>query len=135
MNPIPSVQAILMCEKIIQEAETKKQSLISIFTAIHAPSLPVHMSMGLYARLTDGEGTYEFKIDIVHLSDDRKVASATLPGLESKDRLAPMEVVVHIPHIQFDSAGKYEFQLSADGVFLGHASVDVFVGDQSDARG
>jgi len=130
MNPIPSVQAMLICEKIIEEAETRKKSLINIFSGIKSTGLPSVLSMGLYARLTDGEGSYQFRFDIIHLPSDEKIASATLPALPVTDRLAPMEVVVVIPQIKFEKIGKYEFQMYADDVFLGHVSVDVVLGGQ-----
>ena len=127
MNPIPSVQAMLVCEKIIEEAGSGKKSLINLFTEVRSNGLPVSMAMALYVRLTDGEGMYVFKVDIVHLQTDKKIASATLPGIESTDRLRPMEVVILIPRIDFGEAGKYEFQIYANDVFLGHSSVDVGV--------
>lgn len=127
MNPVPSLQAMLICEKVIEEARSGKKSLINIFTGIVAHGLPVPVSMALYVRLTDGEGTYVFRVDAVHLPSDKKVASATLPGLESTDRLKPMEVVIEIPRIDFAESGKYEFQFYGNEVFLGHASVDIVV--------
>jgi hypothetical protein len=89
------------------------------------------MAMGLYVRLTDGEGLYVYRVEVVHLQTDKKVATATLPGLESTDRLKPMEVVIHIPRIDFAEAGKYEFQIYANDVFLGHTSVDVLIEGES----
>jgi hypothetical protein len=134
VNPVPSVQAILLCEKIIDEAGTGKKSLIAIFTGINTSIVPAQMSMGIYSRLTDGEGVYNFKIDLVHLPTDKKVASAILPPLEVKDRLQPMEVVIQIPHVIFSEFGRYEFQLFSDEVFLGHTSLDVTqIGDQPNA--
>ena len=134
MNPVPSVQAILLCEKIIDEAGTGKKSLIGIFTGINAPGVPVQMAMGIYARMTDGEGNYNFRVDLVHLPTDKKVASAALPPLAVKDRLGPVEVVIQIPQIVFQEFGKNEFQLFGDDVFLGHTSVDVIqIGGQPDA--
>jgi hypothetical protein len=126
-NPVPSVQAILLCEKIIEEAGTGKKSLIGIFTGISTVGFPCQMAMAIYARLTDGEGVYHFRFDLVHLPTDKKVASATLPPLQSADRLSPMEVVVQIPAIQFAEPGKYEFQMYANDVFLGHASADLIL--------
>lgn len=124
-NPVPSVQAILLCEKIIEEAVTGKKSLVNIFTGINSLGLPVIMSMGLYARMIDGEGNYEFKIDLVHLPTDRKIGTIVMPSIHATDRLRAMEVVIHIPRIEFPEFGKYEFQLFGDNVFLGHVSIDV----------
>jgi hypothetical protein len=136
MNPLPSVVAMLTCEKIIEEAGTGKKSLISIFTGVHhAGGFPFSLSMALYVRLTDGEGQYVFRVDILHLQSDKKIGSATLsPGIEPMDRLAVMEVSIHIPRIDFPEPGKYEFQFYANDVFLGHASVEVTGGgEKSDA--
>ncbi len=126
MNPVPSVQAILTCEKIIEEAHTGKKTLVNIFTAVNSPGVPVALSMGLYARATDAEGTYEFRLDLVHLPSDKVVSSVTMsPPVQSTDRLTPMEIVIHIPQIVLPEFGKYEFQLYANAVFLAHVSVDI----------
>jgi hypothetical protein len=130
MNLIPSVQAMLLCEKTIREETTTKISLINLFTTILTDVLPVINSMGLYARLIDGEGIYRFRFDLVHLPSDDKIASATTPEFPVTDRLLPMELVVQIPGIKFDRAGKYEIQMYADDVFLGHTSVDVVLRGQ-----
>ncbi len=90
--------------------------------------------MGLYTRMSDGEGTYVFRIDVVHLPSDKKIGTAVLPGVESKDRLTPMEVVVHMNQVVFEEVGRYEFQIYANDVFVGHVSVDIVqIGDQSNA--
>jgi hypothetical protein len=128
MNPVPSVQAILLCEKIIEEAGTSKKSLIGIFLGIKAPSVPVGMSMGIYARMTDAEGQYRFRIDLVHLPSDDRVASVVFPPFTSHGRLETTEIVVHVPKIDFPRFGKYEFQLYCDDVFIGHTSLDVVQG-------
>jgi hypothetical protein len=124
MDPIPSVQAILICEKIIEEARTRTKSLINIFNRINTLNVPIGIKLALYARLTDAEGAYEFRINVVQLSDDRKIAQIVSRPLQIADRLLSFELAIQFPMpIQFEAFGKYEFQLYANDVFLGHTTI------------
>lgn len=124
MDPIPSVQAILLCEKIIEEVETHNKSLISIFNRVNSIGIPVAVRLALYARLTDAEGTYVFKIDVVRLADDKKIAQIISAPLEIADRLRSFELAIQFPvPIQFEAFAKHEFQLYANDVFLGHTAI------------
>jgi len=60
MPPVPSVLAVLVCDSVILESQTGKQSIIGIFDNIHAAQAPFSQRVGFYARLTDAEGEYKF---------------------------------------------------------------------------
>jgi len=67
MESIPSLLSFLICDMIIIEAGTKKKTLVGVFDAVNAQRVLTPVRVGLYARLTDMEGTYAFKIHVVHL--------------------------------------------------------------------
>ena len=127
MPPVPSLQALIICEKIIEEARTKNRSLINIFTRVLSPQVPVQIaSLALYARLTDAEGEYVFRVDVVALSDDKRIAQIVSRPVSLVDRLRGMEIALPFPReMVFQVYGKYEFQLYANDVFLGHASINI----------
>lgn len=111
----PSVQALLVCDTVIEDSMTRKKSLIGLFTHLQAPAFPFqHPHLGLYFCLTDAQGTYQFDIDLVYLNTDQLVAKASLPGVEIADRLQISDFGINIPALVFPAPGRYEFRLSVD---------------------
>jgi hypothetical protein len=126
MNNIPSALAILLCDWIIIEHGTGKKTLVGLFDNLNAASFPVVRPMGFYARLTDLEGHYHFTLRIVRLDRDKEELMA---GAEfehkADDPLAILEVALNLPAVPFTATGRYEFQLSTDGVYRGRATLNV----------
>jgi hypothetical protein len=125
MQPIPSVVAILVCDRIIVEEGTAKKSVIGIFTRVNAPRLPFAWPLGFYAKMTDGEGEYKFRVAVVCANDNRPVAGLDLTPVNISDRLHSVELALNLPPVPFERAGRYEFQLYGNDVFLGHVTLDV----------
>ena len=95
----PSVQAFLVCDQVIEDSVTKKNSLIGLFTSLQAVSFPFrHSQMGLYFCLTDAAGTYHFDIDLICLNNEQLVCRATLPNIAIVDRLQISDFGLNIPH-------------------------------------
>lgn len=112
----PYPLAILLCERVIVDAETQQKTLIGIFDRVLCPSLPAVKPMALYAKLTDAEGEYRFTIDLVHLPTDRKLASTELVGTVT-NRLDSTEIVMQVT-AAMDQHGLYEFRLYANGAYV-----------------
>ena len=81
--------------------------------------------MGFYARLIDAEGKYKFRVEIVRLNDNQAIGRIETIELEITDRLAPVDLAMNLPPVPFDQLGRYEFQLYANEVYVGHISLDV----------
>jgi hypothetical protein len=124
MEPVPSVIAILLCDRIIEEVGTHKKSLVGIFDRITVPA-PVQMPLAFYARLTDAEGKYKFRVNVMSLSDENLVMQGETSEGEIKSRLDVTEVGMTFPPVPFPTPGRYEFQLYGNDVYLGHATVHV----------
>ncbi len=124
-QPVPSVLAILLCDRIITEAGTNKKTLVGVFRTLRAAKIPISRQMGFYARLTDAEGKYKFRVEIVRLNDNQAIGRIETGELESTDRLAPVELAMNLPPVPFNQPGRYEFQLYGNEVYLGHISLDV----------
>ena len=124
MNNIPSVLAVLLCDVIIVEQGTGKKSLIGLFETLNVSSFPAVQKVGLFARLTDMEGHYHFAVRIVRLDGDKEelMAGAELE-YKADDRLAILDIALNLPPVPFIGAGRYEFQLFADGIYIGRAAL------------
>jgi hypothetical protein len=126
MTPVPSVLAILVCDSVILDSLSRKQSVVGIFDNIHSIKVPCYQPVGFYARMTDAEGEYKFTIRILHLGEEEKI----IGGLETerviaKDRLGSLNLVLNLPPVPFPEFGRYEFQLFANDVFIGRAVINV----------
>jgi hypothetical protein len=112
----PSVQALLVCDQVIEDSLTKKKSLIGLFTHLQAVAFPFqHQQMGLYFCLTDAEGTYHFDIDLIYLNTEQLVCRAALPNIVIGDRLQISDFGFNIPALIFPAPGRYEFRLRMEG--------------------
>ena len=121
----PALNAMLICDNTIREEGTGKVSLIGIFEAIFAAQFPVrHGLLCVYAKVTDAEGDYEIKLELVRLDDE-----LTMGGGQARvtlaDRMAPAEFVFQLPNLGFERPGRYEFRLFANGRWVGSKSFGV----------
>lgn len=111
----PSIQALLVCDTVIEDTMTRKKSLIGLFTHLQAFTFPFqHPQLGVYFCLTDAQGTYQFDIDLVYLNTDQLIAKASLPGVDIADRLEISDFGINIPALMFPAPGRYEFRLSVN---------------------
>jgi hypothetical protein len=126
MNTIPSVLAILLCDVIIIDQETKKTTLVGLFENLNVGAFPTMQKVGLFARLTDMEGPYKFMLRIVRLDGDKEelMAGAEFEH-QANDRLANLNVALNLPGVPFTAPGRHEFQLFADGIYIGRAALAV----------
>jgi len=125
MEAIPSVIAILICDRIIIEQASNKKSLIGVFDQLRTPQAPVVMPFAIYARLTDAEGDYAFKAEIVYANENKPIGRIETERLHVTDRLSFVELALTIPPVPFPSFGRYELQLYGNEVYLGHVTIDV----------
>ena len=126
MPPVPSILAILVCDSVIVDSQTRKQSVVGIFDNIHAAQAPFSQQLGFYARLTDAEGEYKFTLRVVHLGDEEQIVA----GLETetvtvRERLEVFNLALNLPPVKFPMFGQYEFQLLANEVYIGRALISV----------
>ncbi len=117
-SPVPTVLAMLLCDQVIVDEQTKKKSLIGVFADVNAIQFPTTLNCAVYAKLADAEGRYKFKIRIVNLKEDTLVTE--ISGLEANvlDRLQPAELAMNLLGFPIVEPGKYEFQLYANDVYL-----------------
>ena len=126
MPSIPSVLAILTCDQVIVDAVTKKKTLVGIFDRLRSSRFPMQQRIGFYARLTDMEGDYTFTIRVINLTNSEQlIGQMESAQIKATDRLATMEIALNLPPLLFQQPGQYEFQLYANGDFIGRSLVRV----------
>jgi hypothetical protein len=70
--PKPDVLAMLVCDQIITDRLTGKQSLIGMFSRIHAMGFPAtHPQLCVFVALTDGHGKTDLSIRVVDSNEAR----------------------------------------------------------------
>jgi hypothetical protein len=124
-NSLPVFKAMLICDQAIREEGTGKTSLIGIFENIHARSFPArHSSLAVYAMMTDAQGDYTIRLDLVRLDDLMTIGRGQGP-MTFEDRRKTTEITFTLTGLQFDGPGTYEFRLYADDRLVGHKAFRV----------
>ena len=117
-RPHPSLNAMLLCDLTIREHGSGKISLIGVFENISAARFPVvHRALSVYAKLTDAEGDYTIRLELVRLEDSHVVAQGTLKATFA-DRMTPGELIFNLENLGLEKPGRYEFRLYADERFV-----------------
>jgi len=124
--PHPALIAMLLCDKAIREAGTNKVTLVGIFDRIFSPGFPFDWVKGVavYARLTDAQGIYNMRIELVRMEDEQAVGRGEFQ-VTVEGRMRAHEITMEFGHLRFERPGKYEFRLFANNRYLGGASLDV----------
>lgn len=123
---VPSLLALLVCDTVIIDSETRKPTLVGLFRDILSHSVPFVQKLAFFARLTDMEGDYSFTIVVVRLTADgeQKIAEGGLLPIKVTDRLVVTDVLLNLPPTVFPDYGMYEFQLFFNGSYLGRATLN-----------
>jgi Family of unknown function (DUF6941) len=130
--PIPTVLAMLLCDLVITDAESKKKTLVGVFERMYTPETPFIYPRGfsIYARLSDAEGHYTFKVETLYLEDDKIVQTSSIHEFNAPERLGVVEIVMVLPVMGFEKLGTYEFQLYANEVYIGRTTLKVMTPPQ-----
>lgn len=132
-GPLPFLVAMLVADLAIREEKTKKVSLVGIFEGISASAFPaVHHSLAIYAKVTDAEGSYDFRLQLIHLDKAQLIAETADLKAQATSRLATGEILVTMLGIEFPEPGLYEFRLLANGRYVGSKTLRV---DRTTASG
>jgi hypothetical protein len=113
--PRPVLQAMLVCDQAIREAE---------FPLVWARPTAV------YARVTDAEGHYQIRLELVRLEDEVSVGRLDVE-MTAGDRMGFGELIFNLDRLIFERPGRYEFRLFAGDRYVGGV---VFTVIQMDER-
>lgn len=120
---VPYIKAILLCDQVIVDGATQKKTLVGLFDRVNYLSLPVQQELTLFAKLTDAEGYYQFRVEYVHVSTDRVIANLGMGNASITDRLSGFDLIFRFP-VQIEEQGLYELRLFANDVYLARATFE-----------
>jgi len=126
---VPKINAILICERVIREEGTGLISLIGILEALTGEQVPLTVpSLFVYAKMTEAQGEYLFKLEVVRRRDMNTIAEAPMPAPVTVDHpLANGEKVIQLGGLTFTEPGYYDFRLSANGRFLDSKGLQILL--------
>ena len=110
-RPNPDVLALLVCDQIITDRLTGKQSLIGMFSKVHAAGFPAtHPQLAVFVALTDGHGRTELTIRIVDSNDARPPIVEGRGGVDFKNPRAIANLALQFHGLTFPVPGEYRVQ-------------------------
>ncbi len=125
-KPNPEVLSLILCDQIITDRITGKQSLIGMFSVIHSVRFPMHQpQLSVYTSLTGGHGTATLMIRIVDVNEERPPLVQGQGQVEFKSPLAIANLALQFHGLRFPQPGDYRVQLLSNGVMLREARLRV----------
>ncbi|MFZ5802076.1 MAG: DUF6941 family protein [Candidatus Omnitrophota bacterium] len=126
-TPIPKANAMLICDYVLTEQGTNKKSLIGVFENINAVRFPcVHHSLCVYIKLTEGQGAYRFRLELVDLQDNSVIGRGEIPReIAISNPLMAHELVFNLKGLKFSHPGEFEFRIFANDRIFGQKTFSV----------
>jgi hypothetical protein len=121
-KPEPRCRAVVLCDVIYRDEDTKKLILVGTFHVVHTLKLPcVHPAMSLYLAINEGLGQYGFRIVVEHVDTQQRVFETKGP-LDFADPNQLIEINAPMNGLQFVNKGRYDIQVWADDYMIGQTS-------------
>jgi hypothetical protein len=125
-NPVPDVISLIVCDQIITDRMTGKQSLIGMFANIHVMRFPAaHPQLSVYTSLTDGHGKTPVTIRIVDANDQRQPVVEGRGKVVFKNPRAIANMALQFHGLVFPEPGEYRVQLYAFDSLLKEARLQL----------
>jgi hypothetical protein len=124
----PEVLSLLVCDQIITDRATGKQSLIGLFSTIHAFRYPVTQPLlSVHVSLTGGRGKTPITIRIADSDDARPPLVEGRGMVEFKNPRAIANLALQFHGLVFPQQGEYRVQLWAHGELLREARLTLLL--------
>lgn len=125
-RPKPDVLALIVCDQIITDRMTGKQSLIGMFSRVHARLFPAsHPQLSVFVMLTDGHGKTELMIRIVDSNEARAPIVEGKGIVDFKNPRAIAHLALQFHGLVFPQSGEYRVQLWCHGELLREARLEL----------
>jgi hypothetical protein len=119
------VNAFLLCDSVVRDAQTGKTSIQGVFDTIYAPAYPaLHPTLALYFRLCFDQPPSEPVIIALALttpSGQRREDPEAMRAVAGPN--GTLEAWINVPSFNLPEAGRYCFELLVNG----HAVADYIV--------
>ena len=125
-RPTPDVLALLVCDQIITDRLTGKQSQIGMFSKVHAAGFPAtHPQLAVFVALTDGHGRTELTIRIVDSNDARPPIVEGRGSVDFRNPRAIANLALQFHGLTFPAPGEYRVQIWCQGELLREARLEL----------
>ena len=125
-TPPPDVLSLIVCDQIITDRMTGKQSLIGMFSRMHARGFPTaHPQLCVFATLTEGRGQVELAIRVVDANEARPPIVEGKGKVEFKDPRAIAHLALQFHGLTFPESGEYRVQLYSGSTLLREARLEL----------
>lgn len=125
-KPSPEVLALILCDQIITDRLTGKQSLIGMFSTVHSRGFPVsHPQLCVYVALTSGHGKSNIVIRIVDANESRPPVVEGRGAVEFKDPRTIANLALQFHGLVFPEPGAYRVQLFCESELLREARLEL----------
>ncbi|NOT00134.1 MAG: hypothetical protein HOP29_05860 [Phycisphaerales bacterium] len=122
----PDVLSLIVCDQIITDRITGKQSLIGMFSRIHATRFPATQpQLCVHVSLTDGRGSTPLTLKIVDSEESRDPIVQGQGVVEFGNPRAVANLALQFFGLVFPSPGEYRVQLFASGTLLREARLEL----------
>ena len=127
-RPNPDVLSLIVCDQIITDRLTGKQSLIGMFSVIHSTRFPVvHPQLSVFASLSGGHGKVELTIRIVDGNEERPPLVDGRGQVNFKNPLAIANLALQFRGLAFPKPGEYRIQLISNNELLREARLQLIL--------
>jgi len=125
-KPLPQVLTLIVCDQVITDRLTGKQSLIGMFSTVHARRFPAaHPLLSVYVMLSGGHGQTSLVIRIVDANDERPPIVEGRGQVDFKDPRAIANLALQFHGLTFPQPGSYRVQILCDGELLREARIEM----------
>ena len=122
----PDVLSLIVCDQIITDRLTGKQSLIGMFSRIHAARFPASQpQLCVHVSLTEGRGKTPVMIRIVDAEDSRPPIVQGQGAVEFKNPRAIANLSLQFYGLTFPEPGEYRVQIYCGGTLLREARLEL----------
>ena len=133
-KPLPVPRAILLCERVIQDALSGTISLICVLTRFNLTQFPGDLpGFSIFVQLVGGivGHEYAFTVEII----DQAMVIARMPPmvLRFSYRGQVQDIIIRVPPVRLAHAGVYEVVVLVDGNEVAHQTFDTPQEAQHDA--
>ena len=126
--PIPEIQALLLCDREVYDPRTGTRSLFGIFTRVDVESFPAGFELDFYARLTNANGLYTFRLEFVHAVGDVALGGGDFGPFNMNDAAGVHEFTARAA-VALPEPGHYEFRLYGNGIYIGRTAFSAFLAE------
>jgi hypothetical protein len=113
------MNTLLICDRVIHDAETGQASLIGVLESVTSPDFPsVIPSMYVYAKMTDAQGEYVFKLELVRRDEMSVLGEAVMLPVSADDPMIYIEAVFQLHGVMLERTGYYGARLSANNTMF-----------------